>query len=344
MSIKCEQLPRGLFTAAATATEASRKFSTVTTSKRTGKKVKTPNASFPENAQDRYSKLTVENLRQKMRSMGITTNVPSPRKADLIDALLSALERCRALRSHLQTSQKPAMDPVLSIDVGMVNLGYILLQPSSPFAAGKTARVPNVLQWGVKSLFDEESKAAYDPASLAVATSTLIDVILQDHSFLTSVVIERQHWSFRTATAIPVLRCAAVEASLFGTVRERLRQMAHARDEEEKFLLTTFEAVPPRSVAVHFDLDGEGTEAHHTPDAEIAPITKPNRRYRNKKKMGVAVVSELVGEGSRINVPGKLLTTFEKMRKKDDASDALLLGLASCEWQSERFRELSEFC
>ncbi|KAI8847550.1 hypothetical protein BC829DRAFT_396130 [Chytridium lagenaria] len=235
-----------------------------------------------------------------MQLLGVSSTTSSPRKADLIASLISTLDKCRTLREKLPTI---------------------------------------VIKWGVMPVFDG-TKPSYDPASLAVATSLLLDRLLNGlRSPLTAAVIERQHWSFRTATALPILRCAVIEASLFATVRERMRWRT------EGSMLTVFETVPPRGVSG--DEKGGCDEGE---DVIVRGKQKKKRvgdsgRYQRKKKKGVEVVKSLLeGQGEekkrRVDVPPDLVNEFLKLKKKDDASDAMLLGIAWCEWMTARFEEL----
>ncbi|KAJ3103581.1 hypothetical protein HDU97_010001 [Phlyctochytrium planicorne] len=253
-----------------------------------------------------------------------------PVKSDYINALTATLTTHH--QTHLQHPSLPHQ--TLSIDVGIIHIGLALLisTPTSP--------APTLLQWQVLPLFP--TPTPFVPSAIAKATSTLLDKILPSTP-LTSVVIERQHWSHRTATALPIIRCSSVESSLFSTLHARYRLQDPP---------LSLESIPPRSVAVHFGFSKEG----ELEDRNKRDDGNPNR-YAAKKKKAVAMVRDWVegkGQGGgedgdedggmrrRVHIGDELREQFLGWKKRDDGADALMLGVAYCEWVKEREREIKE--
>ncbi|KAJ3118688.1 hypothetical protein HDU96_010018 [Phlyctochytrium bullatum] len=331
----------------------------------------------------KYDRLTVEDLKTKLRFLGINTK-DATLKADLREALIRTLDT--EYQRYNSRRHANLHYPILAVDIGIVNFGYILLQPPSFAELDRNPiALPRVLDWNVQPLFGKEDESRRNGIlhsfELAAAVSDFVDRVLPNPSQkLSAVVVEQQHWAFRTATAMPVLGCIAVEASFFATMRERMK---HYAEPETHLLHTIFDAVRPRSVAAHYAIgdysdhpdyrfsgfgaylsdkaprsnesvmarkrldtllasldNGEGSmEAFpdfHICQSAVAPkaaaaLSSPESRtkkYARKKKAGIDAVKQILMQGGRIDVPEPLVDRFLAMKKKDDACDALLLGLA----------------
>lgn len=57
------------------------------------------------------------------------------------------------------------------------------------------------------------------------------------------------------------------------------------------------------------------------------------KRYKDKKELGVSVVSEWIDNG-RVECPSKWSTMFKTAAKKDDLADSMMIGVAYVDWMA----------
>ncbi|KAI2631851.1 Ydc2-catalyt-domain-containing protein [Hypoxylon sp. NC1633] len=249
-------------------------------------------------------------------------------KAELVERLLTA---ANARRSSLLRPPRR----VLSIDLGILNLGYSLLAPS----AGSDARADAVLRvdelrrpprvdlhvWKRRELIESESTSPhgqsrdpewYSPGSLAVAADRLLR---QDMLPLqpTHVLIERQRWRSGGGSAVQewTVRVNTVEAMLHASLRT-LRELGHWDGEVV--------SVPPDRVArfwppapVLSGVDGGATsesttrtrtktrtEGRSPTDGDVGKAGKKAKKPNSKKhKFGVIANWLTRGEGDEVILP-----------------------------------------
>ncbi|KAI1471232.1 Ydc2-catalyt-domain-containing protein [Daldinia caldariorum] len=159
------------------------------------------------------------------------------RKSDLVERLVALSQAAKPKRPATKDSRL-----VLSIDLGIRNLGFSLISlaaPSKPLSprtltVDDLRRPPPVRlhRWQRRELLPPledgvEDPDRYSPASLAVATDRLVR-----HDLLplkpTHVLIERQRWRSHGAAAVQewTLRVNTLEAMLHATFRT-LKELGH---------------------------------------------------------------------------------------------------------------------
>jgi hypothetical protein len=77
------------------------------------------------------------------------------------------------------------------------------------------------------------------------------------------------------------------------------------------------ESIPPMSVALEIGYD----------PADL----KTKSRYKTKKEYGIVIAEEWINSG-RVHCPPRYTKYFQSMKKRDDLSDSLLLGVAYAGW------------
>ncbi|KAI1091507.1 Ydc2-catalyt-domain-containing protein [Rostrohypoxylon terebratum] len=181
----------------------------------------------------------------------------SGRKDEIVERLLTL--------AQLPPSKKKLL--ILSIDMGIRNLGYSLLSPaatspgrkkSAPLT-GEALRSPpriNLHAWRRRELFDVSpddpiDPDQYSPTSLASAADRLIRQDLL-HSKPTHVLIERQRWRSGSASGIFewTVRVNTLEAMLHASLRT-LRELGHWDGEIISIAppsITRFWPAPPEDV------------------------------------------------------------------------------------------------
>ncbi|OTB16299.1 hypothetical protein K445DRAFT_351177, partial [Daldinia sp. EC12] len=156
------------------------------------------------------------------------------KKSDLVERLVSLTQ---AKRPSAKDSRL-----VLSIDLGIRNLGFSLIKPNAPLKplSAKSLTVEDLRRppqvklhrWQRRELLEPspdgiEDSDRYSPASLAIATDRLVR-----HDLLplkpTHVLIERQRWRSAGAAAVQewTLRVNTLEAMLHASFRT-LKELGH---------------------------------------------------------------------------------------------------------------------
>ncbi|KAF3070516.1 Cruciform cutting endonuclease 1, mitochondrial [Daldinia childiae] len=307
------------------------------------------------------------NLKQLASLCGEKT---SGRKTDLIDRLVAL--------SHARPAKPPGTKDsrlILSIDLGIRNLGYSLIAPAAPskvlspsaLTADDLRRPPRIHlhEWKRRELLEPsldgiEDPDRYSPASLAIATDRLVR-----HDLLplkpTHVLIERQRWRSGGAAAVQewTLRVNTLEAMLHASLRT-LRELGHWNGELVSMApnrVTRFWPPPPTI--------SEETPKTRSRSAKAVngETRKGAKSQQNSKKYKIGVLTSWLAmkRGSEIILPAnrdtedavkwfrsKLTRSRKKLgdvedlvrdagpRKLDDLTDSLLQGVAWLKWEENR--------
>ncbi|KAI1801416.1 Ydc2-catalyt-domain-containing protein [Daldinia bambusicola] len=299
------------------------------------------------------------------------------KKSDLV-------ERLMALSQAAKPTRRPGTKDsrlVLSIDLGIRNLGFSLLSPAAPLkplsprslTVDDLRRPPPVHlhRWRRQELLPPleeggvEDPDRYSPASLAVATDRLVR---QDLLPLkpTHVLIERQRWRSGGAAAVQewTLRVNTLEAMLHATFRT-LKELGHWDGEMVSMApnrVTRFWPPPP---ALTGAAAGEG---------KTRKTSKSAKASQNSKKLKMGVLAGWLaetGEGeiirpatgdmedavrwfraklsgtrmkksSALNDVGSRLIRGTGSQKLDDLTDCLLQGVAWLKWEENKATLLRE--
>ncbi|KAJ3234683.1 hypothetical protein HDU81_001221 [Chytriomyces hyalinus] len=236
------------------------------------------------------------------------TNAPS--RATTKDELRQDVGRHLARIATL-----PRASTVAAIDIGATNLGLCVANRSE------------ILLW---SVFTVDSLAAsYDPTRLATSLRTLLTGIERsagtEGSRSIHVAIERQQWRPSTCTAIPIVRCAAIENMLFG--------MASALNS-----MSNVASISAASVASHHGILESG------PQKKSASVTYVKSLLAAGKRNQYSVTSVLdpcLPRKLKIQSHAKL--EFESQKKKDDMADAFMMATAYLDWIENCERELENY-
>ncbi|ORY30516.1 ribonuclease H-like protein [Rhizoclosmatium globosum] len=200
---------------------------------------------------------------------------------------------------------------VLAIDIGFVNLGHARISRTN-LAKGKGKGKGSALcldSWAVSQV--DSLDVPYWPPRLAANLDAFLGGVVgvageRGLSMKeTACVIERQHWKPTTCTSQSVVRCAGLEAMLFGIMSSRSMNVC---------------SVAAAKVAEWHSLESG----------------------KKKKQSAVDRVHEIIGKGTVIEVPKHLADKFKSEKKKDDMADALLIGLTYCEWLENTNAELQK--
>ncbi|KAI8959434.1 Ydc2-catalyt-domain-containing protein [Daldinia sp. FL1419] len=286
---------------------------------------------------------------------------------------IHVVERLLAL-DHAQSAKRRGPKDsrlILSIDLGIRNLGFSLMSPAAPSKAISPAsltaddlrRPPRVHlhAWQKKELLEPsedgtEDPERFSPASLAIATDRLLR---QDLLPLkpTHVLIERQRWRTGGAAAVQqwTVRVNTLEAMLHASLRT-LRELGRWDGEVVSVApnrVTKFWPPPPTiSGDILQTLKGKGAKAQ-----------------QNSKKYKIAVLESWLAakRGSEIilpenrdaadtvkwfrskSAPGRKksgdvedLLHVVGRQKLDDLTDSLLQGVAWLKWQENTDTLLKE--
>ncbi|KAJ3009792.1 UNVERIFIED_CONTAM: hypothetical protein HDU68_002495 [Siphonaria sp. JEL0065] len=220
-----------------------------------------------------------------MKDCGIAAQ-GATRKSDFIAHIGSHLT-CMSRLTHV--------NHVLAIDVGITNVGHALIRFKQQ---NSTDNNDKLLAWGVDAV--DDLNCPYDPARLAGNLEKFLHAALTARNIdfhNVHVVIERQQWRPMTCTSQSIVRCAAMEAMLFG--------MASSRG--------IAKSVSAARVAEWHNVELKGSM---------------------KKKAAVSRVIQLLSEGTTISVPFELRERFRLEKKRDDMADAFLIGTAFSEWRN----------
>lgn len=308
------------------------------------------------------------NLKQLASLCGEKT---SGKKADLIDRLIAL--------SHARPAKPPSTKDsrlILSIDLGIRNLGCSLIAPAAPskvlspsaLTVDDLRRPPRVHlhSWQRRELLGPsldglEDPDRYSPASLAIATDRLVR-----HDLLplkpTHVLIERQRWRSGGAAAVQewTLRVNTLEAMLHASLRT-LRELGHWNGE--------LVSVAPNRVARFWPppptMSEETAKMRRSRSAKAVDgeTRKGAKSQQNSKKYKIGVLTSWLAmkRGSEIILPAnrdtedavkwfrsKLTRSRKKSsdvedlirdagpRKLDDLTDSLLQGVAWLKWEENR--------
>ncbi|KAI8823091.1 uncharacterized protein EV422DRAFT_523327 [Fimicolochytrium jonesii] len=249
----------------------------------------TTNQGTPEARLD-FSTMTVEQLKSHVRRYGLPLAGTKP--------FLK-----RRLENHLQEI-KPLPSPrtIVAIDVGALNLGYVRLTVP-PFDGADEK--PTITDWGLLNMsapFNSLSAMASECVGIADRiTNPPADIY----------IIERQSWRSvggRMAIPVAILASRTIEGMLIALLSDQRRAGGKVQD------------MTPGSVSQHFDLHNKLKAKTGTSAAVVTS------GHYAKKDNAVSLVKSLV-KGGYVTCPPGLLERFLNTRKKDDISDALLIGL-----------------
>ncbi|KAI8609534.1 hypothetical protein BC830DRAFT_1085414 [Chytriomyces sp. MP71] len=215
------------------------------------------------------------------------------------DIGLSNLSLC-ALASTAVTVP-PSSSHILSPDTHS-RVATNFAQPTLT-ATDESTSTLTMTHWCVESV--DSMAVTYEPSSLAHTLSRLLAALTLDPA-RARMAVERQHWRPGTCAAQAVLRCAAVEAMLFG--------LAHARG-------FAVDAASPRAVARVHGIEDTGKGKKRAAVEIVAGWLRACDRVEGAS--GV-----VVGAQTRLVIPGHLRDVFEAARKKDDLADSLLIAVA----------------
>ncbi|KAI1210501.1 Ydc2-catalyt-domain-containing protein [Annulohypoxylon truncatum] len=214
-------------------------------------------------------------------------------KSEFVERLLSLAQLPAPRRQPL----------ILSIDMGIRNLGYSLLSPAaatSPRRKGKSApltreavRSPprvNLHAWQRRELFDTSpddpvDPDQYSPTSLAIAADRLVRRDLLPLK-PTHILIERQRWRSGGASTVLewTLRVNTLEAMLHASLRT-LRELGHWDGELISVAppsVTRFWPAPSKE-----DTPKKRARASKTMESEVKVRKKSNSKQTKKHKIGV---------------------------------------------------------
>ncbi|KAI0852041.1 Ydc2-catalyt-domain-containing protein [Daldinia vernicosa] len=298
----------------------------------------------------------------------------SGRKSDLVDRLVALSHAARPAKPPNKANKDSRL--ILSMDMGIRNLGYSLIAPAAPskvlspaaLTADDLRRPPRVHlhAWQRRELLEPsldglEDPERYSPASLAIATDRLVrqDLLpLQP----THVLIERQRWRSGGAAAVQewTLRVNTLEAMLHASLRT-LRELGHWNGEVVSVLpdrVTRFWPPPPT-----VSEETPKTRRSRSAKAVDGETRKAAKSPQNSKKYKIGVLTGwLAMKGkSEIILPAnhdaedavrwfrsKLTRSRKKSsdaedsirdagpRKLDDLTDCFLQGAAWLKWEENK--------
>ncbi|KAI9097221.1 hypothetical protein DFS34DRAFT_114124 [Phlyctochytrium arcticum] len=213
--------------------------------------------------------------------------------------------------THLHDiAASPVPQTLTAIDVGAKNAGFVRL--SLNIDAKGAHDSPVILDWGVQSL----GEMATDVTTLVRSCRSAMDARIYHDPPTDVFLIERQTWRAihgRLTIQMPILVGRTFEAIISTMVVERTGKEALSID--------------PRYVAKHFGFAGMG-------------------KYLTKKRNATMLVHQFLSNpdaSARVTCASKWKDVFDSATKKDDLSDALLMGLAWREWYIEGMRMAKEF-
>ncbi|KAI1418053.1 Ydc2-catalyt-domain-containing protein [Hypoxylon sp. FL1857] len=242
----------------------------------------------------------------------------SGRKAELVERLVAI-----ANERFAEPPKTSGQQLILSIDLGIRNLGYSLLAPAaSPRSSGRRSskaltaddlrRPPRIHlhAWQRRELLEPSPDGLvdperYSPASLAIAADRLVRRDLLPLK-PTHVLIERQRWRSGGASAVQewTLRVNTLEAMLHASLRT-LRELGHWDGEivsvgPEK--VTKFWPTPPATASGE---DTPKTKGSRSSKGVVGKAPKKAKSQQSSKKHKIGVLTGWLAEkrGSEIIIP-----------------------------------------
>ncbi|KAI1460933.1 Ydc2-catalyt-domain-containing protein [Annulohypoxylon moriforme] len=295
----------------------------------------------------------------------------SGRKAELVERLLS-----------ISQLPAPKTQPlILSIDMGIRNLGYSLLSPAATLSGrksksapltGETLRSPpriNLHAWERRELFetspdDPIDPDQYSPASLAVAADQLIRRDLLPLK-PTHVLIERQRWRSGGASTILqwTVRVNTLEAMLHASLRT-LRELGYwsgeitsvAPPNVTRFWPASPEEDTPKTSRARKGVEGKVRKESKSMQSKKHKIGVLTSWLKMEPKNQVILPANSDIESAvkqfRLRLGGarkpRSRTAEDESsgdawpRKLDDLTDCLLQGVAWLKWEENRTLLLNE--
>ncbi|KAJ3245782.1 hypothetical protein HDU78_008664 [Chytriomyces hyalinus] len=239
------------------------------------------------------------------------TNAPS--RATTKDELRQDVGRHLARIAAL-----PRASTVAAIDIGATNLGLCVANRSE------------ILLWGVFAV--DSLAASYDPTRLATSLRTLLHGIEKSAGTESSgnlpsihVAIERQQWRPTTCTAIPIVRCAAIENMLFG-MASALTSMSNVA------------SISAASVASHHGILESGSQKKSASVMYVKSLLDAGKR--NQYSVTSALDPCLP---RKLKIQNHVKLEFESQKKKDDMADAFMMATAYLDWIENCERELENY-
>ncbi|OTA57159.1 Ydc2-catalyt-domain-containing protein [Hypoxylon sp. EC38] len=264
---------------------------------------------------------------------------------------------------------------ILSIDLGIRNLGYSLLAPAATLPSSKALNADDLRRpprvhlhaWKRRELLDPsldkpDDPECFSPASLAVAADRLVR---QDLLPLkpTHVLIERQRWRSGGAAAIQewTLRVNTLEAMLHASLRT-LRELGHWNGEIASVgpdKVTRFWPAPATASVE----DTPKTKGSRSGKGVVGKAQKEAKSKQDSKKHKIGVLAGWLKEerGNKIILPAnrdiedaikqyrRRLVRIrrssaadedpvrdDRPQKLDDLTDSLLQGVAWLKWEENK--------
>ncbi|KAI1400396.1 Ydc2-catalyt-domain-containing protein [Hypoxylon fuscum] len=296
----------------------------------------------------------------------------SGRKAELVERLRAIADARLAGR----LAKKGKL--ILSIDLGIRNLGYSLLAPAAPLASPEHLSIADLRRpprihlhaWQRREVLELESETIpldperFSPASLAVAADRLVRRDLLPLK-PTHVLIERQRWRSGGAAAVQewTLRVNTLEAMLHASLRT-LRELGHWKGE--------IVSVAPDRVTRFWPSPSEEenfpkVKRSRSTKGVVGKVRKEAKSQQSSKKHKIGVLTSWLAKDDSIILPANsdaeeavkrfrtMLTgarrskvTEESLvreagsRKLDDLTDCLLQGVAWLKWEENQTLLLRE--
>ncbi|KAI0142324.1 Ydc2-catalyt-domain-containing protein [Hypoxylon sp. NC0597] len=295
----------------------------------------------------------------------------SGRKSELVERLVT-LAKAQLAESQATKGQRL----ILSIDLGIRNLGYSLLAPAASLPSPKALTADDLRRpprihlhaWQRRELLEPsldkpDDPERFSPASLAVAADRLARLDLLPLK-PTHVLIERQRWRSGGAAAVQewTLRVNTLEAMLHASLRT-LRELGHWNGE--------IASVAPDKVTRFWPAPETASAEEHTPKTKgsqsgkgvVGKARKEAKSRLNSKKHKIGVLAGWLAEerGNEIILPAnrdiedaikqyrRRLVRTRKSRaadedsvlgvgpqKLDDLTDSLLQGVAWLKWEENK--------
>ncbi|KAJ3033685.1 hypothetical protein HDV00_005904 [Rhizophlyctis rosea] len=204
---------------------------------------------------------------------------------------------------------------ILAIDMGLTHLAFARITTETP---------PKLLQW---QLILPKLPKTYKPDLYAKECAALLD----EHVFQMPAdvcIVERNYWG-RNEGKIPdyILRLRSFEAAFVSVMTDRARKTG-----------TKVESVLPQLVSAHYGLKKRALAQN----AEMGKETKYDHGV--KKRMAVEIASEWMEQRVKVECADSTREGFNKVRKRDDLADALLLAVAWNDWWHAARAEAEEWC
>ncbi|KAJ3206893.1 hypothetical protein HDU82_004239 [Entophlyctis luteolus] len=209
-----------------------------------------------------------------------------------------------ALATRCAGGAAAARELIVGVDIGVAHLAHaaIELRPDT--------QVPLLRAWDVRPI--DNMALTYNPVRLARSVDALVAAVSScanpdrdcGNTRDLNVVLAVEHQQFRPmiSRAMPLIRCAAVEAMVVSAAVARRFEVF---------------SVSAQTVGNHYSLGKS-----------------------DKKKAAVVKAYTIIDQMDRMQVTDDLKTRFFSAKKKDDLADALLTAFASVEWRKNSLNEL----